>query len=398
MPVLAFGVERCTLREGTYTLGGRGPNALPLAALETSPEVATIVVEVSGESTIQRLAASVVVRLDQVPVGIAPKALVDGVEIEFNAYRLTYQSDSAAVATVTPRSFTMALRDEGLPESAPMSEGSTTQAGQARLVNVLTGSAVDLGASRVVVGRDEACDVVVSGMGASRRHCSITPVQDGYLLRDESANGTLVNGSRVTGTYLLGHGDVMRVADEELRFEVEGVAAPTPSTTAERTAVLDATRLRAEYANDRASDRAAASTVANLEVVRGPYSGASFSIDRPVCSIGRAAENDVRIRDDSVSANHATLLRKGAAWFVVDLRSANGTVVDGLRIAGERELTSGSRIKLGRVELMFRALDGGLESAAARKPPRWSLFDWLTPLFARGSRAEMETTSEYQAQ
>jgi pSer/pThr/pTyr-binding forkhead associated (FHA) protein len=87
-----------------------------------------------------------------------------------------------------------------------------------------------------------------------------------------------------------------------------------------------------------------------------------------------------------VSATHATLLRKGTAWFVVDLRSANGTFVDGLRIAGERELTSGSRLKLGRVELMFRALDGGAEAAAAdKRAPSW-LLDFFTPLFSRRSR------------
>jgi pSer/pThr/pTyr-binding forkhead associated (FHA) protein len=122
--------------------------------------------------------------------------------------------------------------------------------------------------------------------------------------------------------------------------------------------------------------------------VRGPYSGASFSIDRPVCTIGRAAESDVRIRDESVSASHATLLRKGTTWFVVDLRSANGTFVDGLRIAGERELTCGSRLKIGRVELMFRALDGGGETAiASTRAPSW-LLDVLTRLFSRRSRVE----------
>jgi pSer/pThr/pTyr-binding forkhead associated (FHA) protein len=105
-----------------------------------------------------------------------------------------------------------------------------------------------------------------------------------------------------------------------------------------------------------------------------------------VCSIGRGPENDVRIRDDSISSSHATLLRKGTAWFVVDLRSANGTLVDGLRISGERELTSGSRLKLGRVELMFRAIDSGFETAVARTPSRWRIFDWLAPLFARRPR------------
>src|SRR5262249_4638872 len=77
---------------------------------------------------------------------------------------------------------------------------------RARIVNVRTADTVDLNGSRVVVGRDQTCDLTVSGMRVSRRHFSVAPVEGGYLLRDESANGTVVNGSRVSGTYLLGHG------------------------------------------------------------------------------------------------------------------------------------------------------------------------------------------------
>jgi pSer/pThr/pTyr-binding forkhead associated (FHA) protein len=227
-------------------------------------------------------------------------------------------------------------------------------------------------------------------MDVSRRHCSITPVQGGYLLRDESANGTLVNGSRVSGTYLLGHGDVVRVAEDDLRFEVDGAPDPAPATAAASTAVLDVSRLRAEYSSAKTAEHPGTPLVANLEIVRGPFAGASFSLDRPVCSIGRSAESDVRIRDESISSNHATLLRKGASWFVVDLRSANGTFVDGSRIAGERELTSGSRLKLGRVELMFRALDGGSDNAMPTRRTRWWLFEWLAPMFSRKTEAAPE--------
>jgi pSer/pThr/pTyr-binding forkhead associated (FHA) protein len=385
------GAESFALQTGTYTLGGRGPNALPLASLESSPEVATIVVPTSGASTIQRLAASVVVRLDQTAIGIAPKALPDGIEIEFNGFRLTFRTDDAGEATVTAASNGEEPDDDRLTREYPaLPDASSVQAGKARIVNGRTGDVIDLGDGRVVVGRDEVCNIVVPGMGVSRRHCSITPVQGGYLLRDESANGTLVNGSRVSGTYLLGHGDIVRVGDDELRFEAEEGAASTGNTTGNTTAaptqILDLSRLRSEHGAVGTSERPEAPLVANLEIVRGPYSGASFSIDRPVCTIGRAAESDVRIRDESVSANHATLLRKGTAWFVVDLRSASGTFVDGLRIAGERELTSGSRLKLGRVELMFRALDGGVETAiAGRRAPSW-LLDFLTSLFSRRSR------------
>ena len=387
MPLVESGADSCVLQAGTYTLGGRGPNALPLASLEGSPEVATIAVPAAGEPTIQRLAASVVVRLDQTALGIAPKTLADGVEIEFNGHRLTFRACAVAEATAASSSLREGPGARLTRESLAFSDDAATPAGKARIVNVRTGGITGLGEGRVVVGRDETCHIVVPGMDVSRRHCSITPVQGGYQLRDESANGTLVNGSRVSGTYLLGHGDIVRVGDDELRLEVDGDVSPAPSTTAAPTAILDVSRLRSEHAATGAPERPATPLVANLEIVRGPYSGATFSIDRPVCSIGRAAESDVRIRDESVSATHATLLRKGTTWFVVDLRSANGTFVDGLRIAGERELTSGSRLKLGRVELTFRALDGGVEAAPAdERAPSW-LPDFLTPLFSRRARA-----------
>ena len=358
MPLLLSGAERCALRPGTYTLGGRSPNSLPLASLELSPEVATIVIPEAGPPTIQRVTASIVVRLDQVAIGIAPKTLPDGVEIEFNGYRLTFSTDDAGEATMFSE-----------PISEETHEYPVDPATGPRIVHAGTGNTIDLNGSRVVIGRDDTCDIIVTGMDVSRRHCSIVPVQGGYLLRDESANGTSVNGSVISGTYLLGHGDIIRVGDEELRFEVEKGIAPAATVAAPPTAILDVSRIRSEFAHS--------STAGTLEIVRGPFSGASFSIDRPVCSIGRAPENDVRIRDESVSGNHATLLRKGAQWFVVDLRSANGTFVDGMRIAGEREIASGTRLTLGRVELEFRAID---PNGAPIEPPRrkrWKLLELL---------------------
>ena len=59
---------------------------------------------------------------------------------------------------------------------------------------------------------------------------------------------------------------------------------------------------------------------------------------------------------------HATLLQKGDEWFVVDLRSSNGTFVDGHRIAGERSLNRGSRLRLGSLELSFTPTTGRTRS------------------------------------
>jgi pSer/pThr/pTyr-binding forkhead associated (FHA) protein len=369
MPLLNSGGERCALRTGTYTVGGHGPNALPIPSIEWRSPVATIIVPSAGVSTIQRLTASVVVRLDQEPLGIAPKELHDGAQIEFDGCQLRFSSDNAGEAMVTSAS------NGGEPEGnlvRTASASTTLEATvRARIVKLRTGEAIDLGNFRVVVGRDASCDFVVSGMGVSRRHFSITPVQGGYLLRDESANGTLINGSRVSGTYLLGHGDVLRLDEEDLRFELDGAAAPAPTDAAAPTAILDMSRIRREVAGAEKRDVQPTSLAAHLEIVRGPYAGASFPIERPVCSIGRGPQCDVRVRDDSVSTNHATLLRKGASWFVVDLRSANGTFVDGSRIAGERELAAGSRLKLGSVEMVFRSFNSDVEVPLAKRKASW---------------------------
>jgi pSer/pThr/pTyr-binding forkhead associated (FHA) protein len=369
MPLLNSGAERCALRTGTYTVGGNGSDALPIGSLELSPAVATLVVPPTGPSTIQRLTASIVVRLDQVPIGIAPKELTDNAHIEFEGCRLTFNSDNAGEAFITSASTGLESHDS--PVRAKPAVPTLTPTVRARIVKVSTGDAIELGDFRVVVGRDTSCDFVLSGMGVSRRHFSVTPVHGGYQLRDESANGTIVNGSRVSGTYLLGHGDVLRLDDEDLRFEIEGVAVPAPSAAAAPTAILDMTRMRREIAAGAKRDAPPTTVTANLEIVRGPYAGATFPIERAVCSIGRGPQSDVRVRDESVSTNHATLLRKGTAWFVVDLRSANGTFVDGLRVAGERELTPGARLKLGSVEMVFRALNSSADAPVAKRKGSW---------------------------
>jgi pSer/pThr/pTyr-binding forkhead associated (FHA) protein len=218
---------------------------------------------------------------------------------------------------------------------------------------------------------------VVQGNSVSRRHASIAPVAGGFLLRDESANGTLVNGVRVVGTYLLGNGDVLRVQDEELRVEFDD-AVPAAVMRGEQTTVLDLARITRGISEEEARAAASRALTASLEIVRGPFAGACFQLEKAVCSIGRGEENDVRIRDDTVSSTHATLLRKRSAWFVVDLRSMNGTFVNGSRVSGEREIHPGASIRLGAVELMFRAIES--ETPQAEEPPRANLWKRLKSL------------------
>lgn len=69
-------------------------------------------------------------------------------------------------------------------------------------------------------------------------------------------------------------------------------------------------------------------------------------------TLGRLATCDVTIDDRTVSREHAALVRRGGEWWIVDLGSTNGTMVNGTR-AAEQPLNPGDRIQLGEVELEF---------------------------------------------
>jgi pSer/pThr/pTyr-binding forkhead associated (FHA) protein len=389
-PVVRAGEDRYALRPGVHGLGGRAPDAIKLGVLESQPRAALVTVTEEGRTLLQRTTASVMVRLDGETIGIAAVELWNGATIEFGECRLTFETGAAiatsarrpraerATSPTTAGARPLALVAAGAGSGVePLTPPGASTAPSAALVVIRSGARHPLPARRVYIGREDSCDVVVRGNSVSRRHASIAPVNGGFLLRDESVNGTMVNGVRVVGTYLLGDGDVVRVQDEELRIELDS-SEPKPRVREEQTTRLDLAHIAPGVTEERAREMATRAPTASLEIVRGPFAGACFQVERAVCSIGRGEENDVRIRDDTVSLTHATLLRKRGAWFVVDLRSMNGTYVDGSRVSGERELCPGARVRLGAVALAFRAIDG--EPATPPEAPRASLWKRLRGL------------------
>ncbi|MDB4887512.1 MAG: hypothetical protein JWN79_2950, partial [Gemmatimonadetes bacterium] len=165
MPLLRSGADRCVLRPGTNTLGGRGQNALPVAALAWQPAVATITVQPQGPVLIQRTTASVVVRVNDEPLGVGPAELRHGAHIDFAGCRLTYDAEPGV------------LPDLGMPTthaattSVPVQQSASASApAAAQLLHLSTGRVFTLPGRKIVIGRDDACDLQLDGEGVSRRH------------------------------------------------------------------------------------------------------------------------------------------------------------------------------------------------------------------------------------
>jgi adenylate cyclase len=72
------------------------------------------------------------------------------------------------------------------------------------------------------------------------------------------------------------------------------------------------------------------------------------------CSLGRAANNQIVLRDEKVSRNHAVIHRQDDNEFwLVDLGSSNGTYLNGRRVAQPMQLTAGASIQIGSHLLRF---------------------------------------------
>lgn len=90
-----------------------------------------------------------------------------------------------------------------------------------------------------------------------------------------------------------------------------------------------------------------------LYILTGPCKGESFELKSDETNIGRSPDNDIQIRDKSVSRNHLKLIKKEDEYFIRDLKSTNGTFVDGEKINSgiEFEISEGIPIAVGKTEI-----------------------------------------------
>ena len=71
--------------------------------------------------------------------------------------------------------------------------------------------------------------------------------------------------------------------------------------------------------------------------------------------IGRAVECTIRLTDETVSAHHARLSYQGNQWWLEDLGSKNGTMVNDFTIEEAIIITDGDRISLGNVKVLLHS-------------------------------------------
>lgn len=223
------------------------------------------------------------------------------------------------------------------------------------------------------LGRDPQGDVVIDAAAAvvSRRHAEIRKVDGQFAVVDlKSFNGTLVNGQRITGTVTLVDkdqvqlgtgGPILRLIDPAHPAPAQprlgggqpgGVAAPQP--------------IPSEFGQIAAMARrqTIVSTSGSLAPQAMPGANQSqllarVSFDaRMQLSVGRAADNDVRLDGLQISNHHARFARSNGSVTVEDAGSTNGVYVNGQRVSGRSAVQHSDVIQIGPFVLQADAQHG----------------------------------------
>ncbi|MDX1416042.1 MAG: FHA domain-containing protein [Candidatus Promineifilaceae bacterium] len=167
--------------------------------------------------------------------------------------------------------------------------------------------------AKLSIGRADDNDIVVNSKIVSRHHATLEKVGDGYQIvpYPEAGNPVLYEGRPLSGAHRLGHNDLLRIGGLD------------PGSMVTMT-----------YLSPRESvDTTEAATI-------------HFG-DKTQLTIGRDPSNDVVLDTPAVSRYHAQIERVGQRYRVRDLRSSNGTFVNGVPIEGDHWLQPDDAVRIG---------------------------------------------------
>ena len=98
--------------------------------------------------------------------------------------------------------------------------------------------------------------------------------------------------------------------------------------------------------------------LASLSMQSGPMAGKTYRFHQDVSTVGRTNGNDLVISGRSVSRRHARLWFDNGHWYIEDVGSSNGTLVNNVRIYQAMPLNDGDVVNFGDEVVVFNITYG----------------------------------------
>jgi diguanylate cyclase (GGDEF)-like protein len=119
---------------------------------------------------------------------------------------------------------------------------------------------------------------------------------------------------------------------------------------------------------------------AYLIVLNGTSAGKMYKVVGDEMIIGRSANADILLTDDSVSRNHARIVRAGTQLQISDLGSTNGTYANGQLIT-THTLNDGDKLQVGSSIILKFSYQDNLEEAYLKQLYESATKDGLTEIY-----------------
>ena len=141
------------------------------------------------------------------------------------------------------------------------------------------------------------------------------------------------------------------------------------------TMVASMGELENELRKRRSKDRA------SVVVLAGTNVGEMYRLEGVEVIVGRASNAQIKLNDDGISRRHARIVTEGGAVFIEDLGSANGTMVNGVRIESRQMLQDGDKIRLGPATILKFGFHDDIDESFQQRMYDAALRDGLTGAF-----------------
>lgn len=255
---------------------------------------------------------------------------------------------AAAQKSTLPKPFTLLSPSE--PASATEITLTSVQCGAVETVR--------LDSPLVIVGRSAQCELRLTHPDVSRRHACLQLLRGRVLCVDlGSRTGVHWNEERRQSGWLDAERPV-RIGPFELRL-----AGSRPSSAAPAAEVIDSEVLFRRHA---IGDSAVARAGLRFLNPSKSQSMSPVSLVRPITLIGRGGRCRLRLRDESVSRVHSSLMVTPDGVWIADLLGRGGVRVNGEFVSLAR-LSAGDEIQIGRYRLAF-VTDLAVASDAPESP------------------------------
>lgn len=207
----------------------------------------------------------------------------------------------------------------------------------------------------ITIGRAQGVDILIDNVAVSRRQAEIRREGEGWIVRDlGSANGTFLNGERLTEERPLAPGDEISFGKFSLFFERVPAVPPSarpaaaPPRAAPRAGVEGTLHMSAEEV-DRLQRAAAQKRQAHLQW-EVPGARGTHVLEAGGALIGRSELCDLRL---PAGPKHHLLILRTAHGFEARNTSWWHTMRVNGRAGARARLTSGDVIELGPIRLTF---------------------------------------------